>query len=108
MAATALLFRDDPYAQTCDATVVGVVPDSGIVLDQTVFYAQGGGQPGDVGVLLGDSGIEIPIGNTVYAADRVAIVHVPTGPFEGLRPGDRVTARLDWGRRHRLLSLSSR
>jgi hypothetical protein len=48
---TALLFRDDAYASTCPVTVTGVNERGGILLDQTVFYATAGGQPGDKGVL---------------------------------------------------------
>jgi misacylated tRNA(Ala) deacylase len=95
---TALLFRQDPYARECDAVVIGLTPEGGIVLDRTVFYAQGGGQPGDVGVLAGGNG-EVAIANTVYGADRTSIVHVPAGGSP-LQPGARVAARLDWERRY--------
>ena len=44
---TAFLFRDDAYAQSCTARVVAVTAQGGIVLDRTVFYPTGGGQPGD-------------------------------------------------------------
>jgi misacylated tRNA(Ala) deacylase len=97
MTATALLFRDDPYARECEATVVGVTPE-GIVLDRTVFYAQGGGQPGDVGHLANGAG-EVAVANTVYGADRASIVHVTAGGC-ALQPGERVSARLDWERRY--------
>jgi misacylated tRNA(Ala) deacylase len=99
MTATALLFRDDAYAQACDAVVVGVTGEGGIVLDRTVFYAQGGGQPGDVGILVGKGGHEVAICNTVYGADRSSIVHMPAAGGT-LQPGDRITARLDWARRY--------
>jgi misacylated tRNA(Ala) deacylase len=99
MAATALLFRDDAYAQTCDATVLGVMPE-GIVLDRTVFYAQGGGQPGDVGVLRNRDGAEVAITNAVYGADRTSIVHVAAAGAASLQPGEAVTAHLDWTRRY--------
>ena len=65
MAETALLFRDDAYARDCEATVIEATPDGGVVLDRTVFYAQGGGQPGDVGTLRAASGTEVPVANTV-------------------------------------------
>jgi misacylated tRNA(Ala) deacylase len=98
MTATALLFRDDPYIRECDATVIGITPDGGIVLDRTVFYAQGGGQPGDVGRLASGNG-EVPIANTVYGADRASIVHVPASG-SALQTGDNVTAHIDWERRY--------
>ena len=98
MSATQLLFRDDAYARECDASVLSVTPE-GVVLDRTVFYAQGGGQPGDVGVLLRGDGTEVPVTNTVYGPDRTSVVHLVAGA-ETFRPGERVTARLDWDRRH--------
>ena len=44
---TALLFRDDAYLPEAEATVLAVNDRRGIILDRTVFYATGGGQPGD-------------------------------------------------------------
>ena len=59
------LFRDDAYVRACEAEVVAVTAEGGIVLDRTVFYAQGGGQPGDAGVLSLPDGRTIAVGSTV-------------------------------------------
>jgi misacylated tRNA(Ala) deacylase len=93
------LFRDDAYLRSTPATVVAVTPEGGVVLDRTVFYAQGGGQPGDVGRLVLVDGSTIPVTNTVYGADRSAIVHVPAPGSAQTSPGETVTAELDWDRR---------
>ncbi|KAA2235391.1 alanyl-tRNA editing protein [Salinarimonas soli] len=92
------LFRQDAYLIETPAEVVAVT-DRGIVLDRTVFYAQGGGQPGDAGTIVLSDGREIPVLNTVYGEDRKAIAHVPAEGSPTVEPGDRVVARIDWARR---------
>ena len=94
------LFREDAYLRECDARVVAVTLDGGIVLDRTVLYAQGGGQPGDAGTIRRADGGEIAVANTVYGPDRTAIVHVPATPGGSLpEPGETVRVVLDWERR---------
>ena len=93
---TELLFREDAYRRDCDAVVVAVTPEGGIVLDGTVLYGQGGGQPGDRGRLVRADGTAIPIANTVYAADKATIVHVPEAGAPMVASGDAVRVELDW------------
>ena len=64
------LFRSDPYARTCDAQIVAVNDRGGIILDRTVFYPTGGGQPGDSGTLKLSDGGEIQIATTVNRTGR--------------------------------------
>ncbi len=95
------LFRDDAYQRDCEAKIVAINGRGGIILDRTVFYATGGGQPGDVGrLVIGES--VVPIGATVYGEDKTEIVHVPLEAQGGL-PGAGASARaeIDWSRRHR-------
>ena len=94
------LFRADAYLRECEAAVTALTPEGGIVLDRTVLYAQGGGQPGDAGTIVGPNGAAIPVANTVYAPDRATIVHVPADPGAPVPPvGARVRVLLDWERR---------
>jgi misacylated tRNA(Ala) deacylase len=105
------LFRSDAYLRHCEALVVAA-DDGGIVLDRTVFYPLGGGQAGDSGRLRLADGREIAIADTRKAKDAEGkptdqIVHVPAAGQEALvaalQPGDRVTAAIDWERRHKLM-----
>ena len=93
------LFRDDAYLKTCAATVVAAAP-GGIVLDRTVFYPAGGGQPGDCGVLRWDGGA-CRIIDTVKGDGPGDIVHRPQEGDELPAAGIRVEATIDWERRHR-------
>jgi misacylated tRNA(Ala) deacylase len=94
---TERLFLDDPTLASTSATVAASSP-AGIVLDRTVFYARGGGQPGDSGVLRWDGG-ETPITEAVKG-EGDAILHVPA-PDATLPPaGAVVEAAIDWQRRH--------
>jgi len=98
---TELLFRDDAYIPETDATVIAVNESGGIVLDRTVFYATGGGQPGDAGRLVRADGSSIAIATAVYGEDKSEIVHVPAEGEPLPAPGEAVKATLDWKRRHR-------
>ena len=97
---TETLFREDAYLRETTATVVSS-DARGIALDRTVFYPQGGGQPGDQGELVLEGGATIPIVNTIYDADRKTILHVPTEGAGLPAAGDAVVARLDWDRRYK-------
>ena len=97
---TEVLFRDNSYLVETKANVV-FADQRGIALDRTVFYPQGGGQPGDQGVLLLADGRSIAIVNTVYDADRKTILHVPAEGTDLPAVGAGVVARIDWDRRYR-------
>lgn len=105
------LFRENAYLKECTATVAAM-GEQGIVLDRTVFYPLGGGQAGDSGVLVLPTGAALAICDSRKAKDaegRVAsgICHLPAPGQEALlaslQPGDSVTVRVDWQRRHRLM-----
>ena len=88
----------DAYRASVEAVAVEAV-EHGVVLDRTVFYARGGGQPGDTGWLRWD-GEASRVVDTVRRDGRP--VHVVEG---GGRPpsGARVLAQIDWDRRHLLM-----
>ena len=95
---TEKLFLSDPYLAEAKATVVSVT-DEGLVLDASIFYAQGGGQPGDTGALAWD-GQQADVVNAVKGeGDAIVLLLAEGAP----RPevGQAVTQRLDWERRHR-------
>jgi misacylated tRNA(Ala) deacylase len=94
------LFREDSYAKSCEAEVLGINDLGGIILDRTVFYPAGGGQPGDAGALIRGDGTQIPIATTVYESDRSTIIHVPASGADVLIPGEKVECVLDWDRRY--------
>jgi misacylated tRNA(Ala) deacylase len=94
---TERLFLDDPTLTSTTATVTSSGP-AGIVLDRTVFYARGGGQPGDSGVLRWDGGTT-PITEAIKGEGE-AILHVPAPDAVLPAPGTTVEAAIDWQRRH--------
>lgn len=98
---TQALFREDAYTRDCEATVLAVNDRGGIVLDRTVFYPTGGGQPGDSGRLRLSDGGEISIATAVKGDGPDEVVHVPAEGQEPPAPGTKVTAEIDWERRHR-------
>ena len=99
------LFREDAYLKECQAQVVAR-EDGRIALDQTVFYPMGGGQPGDQGELVRADGDSVKVLDTIKERGGDRIWHVLDGDAD-IQPGERVLARIDWGRRYRLMRLHS-
>jgi misacylated tRNA(Ala) deacylase len=87
----------DAYLRDTEATVVAVGPD-GVVLDRTVFYPRGGGQPGDTGSLEWAGG-SVAVTDTFRSEG--AVVHAVAG--DPPASGTQVRAAIDWGRRHLLM-----
>ena len=98
---TDCLFREDSYSKACEARVVAVTEQGGIVLDRTVFYANSGGQPGDTGTLILADGTRIVVANAVYTDPaKTEIAHVIAPGAPALAAGDAVTAAIDWDKRY--------
>jgi misacylated tRNA(Ala) deacylase len=95
---TKALFLSDSYLKESPATVVSVKDGKFVVLDQTIFYAKGGGQPHDTGLMLKDS-----------QAFKVVFVGKFSGEIShevdqtGLQQSDKVRCILNWERRYKLM-----
>ena len=100
---TKKLYQEDAYLRQCGAEITAISDSAhasgGVVLSQTVFYPTGGGQPGDSGILQTASGdIRVAITNK----DAGDITHMLESPNKTkLSVGDKVSAVIDWQRRHK-------
>ena len=93
------LFRNDAYLKATDATIDSIV-DGAIVLNQSVFYPEGGGQPGDRGVLRFSNDEEIAIVDARHGPNG-SILHLPAEGAALPQPGIAVRAEIDWEHRYR-------
>jgi misacylated tRNA(Ala) deacylase len=101
---TELLFRDDAYLKSATARVLEV-HERGVVLDRTIFYPLGGGQPGDSGVLVRDSGERIAIADTRKGEAPGSVLHIPAAGAPRPEPGESLAMEIDWARRYSLMRL---
>ena len=98
MPVTEALYQQDAYLRSCTATVLES-GDTGVVLDRTVFYPLGGGQPGDTGRLRAADGREWRIVDA-RKGEEGRVVHVLEAGTEPPTSGTAVEATLDWERRY--------
>jgi misacylated tRNA(Ala) deacylase len=96
---TEKIYATDSYEQAMEATVVRTdVDDNRVLLDRTVFYPGGGGQPHDIGFLaIGDDRLEV----VRVTADGDGVWHW----LEGALPSEGMTlsGAIDWDRRYSLM-----
>jgi misacylated tRNA(Ala) deacylase len=92
------LFLKDSYLKECDSVVVSVKDGKYVVLDQTIFYPKGGGQPYDTGKIIeGDD-----VYNVVYVGKFSGEISHEVDR-NGLSKGDKVHCVLNWERRFKLM-----
>jgi misacylated tRNA(Ala) deacylase len=98
-----LASNDAAYESTFRARVVAL-PPGGVVLDRSLFYPAGGGQPGDRGTLTGPDGHRLAVVDVTKSGS--AVLHRwGRGSKPALRVGDEVAGELDWERRYGHLRL---
>jgi len=98
---TILLYQTDSYLRTFDATITKLAQDDqGIILDQTMFYPGGGGQPSDSG--------KITIENKDYTVKHARkqglnVIHVLSDNVPYLDVNIPIKGEIDWERRYQLM-----
>jgi misacylated tRNA(Ala) deacylase len=100
---TRLLFRDDAYRRSCEASVIAVHRSeaaAAVELDATVFYPMGGGQPGDSGVMRATDGTELRVTDARKGASGNRVLHLLAPDATPPAIGARVTGEIDWERRY--------
>lgn len=99
---TEKLYLNDAYLKECDARV-NKITDRGIILDRTVFYARGGGQPGDSGTIsFGDRVVRID--DTIKEGDNVLHISEDTS---GIPEGEFCKCSLNWETRYQYMRYHS-
>ena len=93
------IYSTDAYERSMAAAVVDRdEADGRLLLDRTVFYPGGGGQPHDVGSLwVGDDRLDV----TRVTADAAGVWHWVDGSLPAI--GTAVRGELDWERRYTLM-----
>ncbi len=99
MEVTRKLYYEDAYLKEAKAKVLEV-KEGALLLDGTIFYPTGGGQPHDKGWI---NGVEVL---DVYKDDAGNVWHVVAEP-EKFKPGDEVELKLDWDYRYKLMRIHS-
>ena len=92
------LYLKDAYQTRAEGSVTGITEQGGIILDQSLFYATSGGQPGDIGTLIwDDQDIEI---TTTIKGEGGSIVLIPAEGATHPAVGQTVTQSINWDMRY--------
>jgi len=100
------LFRADGYLRRCTANVIDIL-GNGFVVDKTVFYPMGGGQPGDSGVFSVSGHDVIEIIDCYVDRETGKHLHIVSDESALPKVGDSVELEINWQRRHRLMRVHS-
>jgi len=95
------LYSTDAYLDTCAARVTDLTP-LGVILDRTIAYARGGGQPGDTGTIITDGGV-LDLTDTFIDRESGSLIHQLAEESAVPVVGESVTVAIDADRRRRIM-----
>lgn len=93
------MYWTDPYRSEQRTRVLRHVGEDGLILEQSIFYPEGGGQPADIGVLASDRD-QAAVVAVEQDADTAVVVRL-SGSNATFPIGTPVVQHIDWDRRHR-------
>ena len=92
------LFGEDAYLKEAPAKIIALSGENGIILDRSIYYPTGGGQPGDTGSIV-VNGDTFSVEETIKGENGNIILLLADG-LSSLNIGDSVTQFLNWDMRY--------
>ena len=92
------LFGEDAYLKEAPAKIIALSGENGIILDRSIYYPTGGGQPGDTGSIV-VNGDTFSVEETIKGENGNIILLLADG-LSSLNIGDPVTQFLNWDMRY--------
>jgi len=94
---TKKLYYDEPYLREAEAAVLGVLEGKYVILDRTLFYPEGGGQPADKGHIQGKEVLNVMKFGEVVVHELKSVANLPK----------KVSMELFWKRRFAMMQAHS-
>ncbi|MCX8196953.1 MAG: alanyl-tRNA editing protein [Candidatus Micrarchaeota archaeon] len=103
---TEALYLSDSYLASCGSKVLQILDNKFAILDRTVFYPVGGGQPSDTGLFIRKSdGAAFEVINVTKSSQAILHEFRPKDPNAFLSVGDEIECKINWERRYRLMRM---
>ena len=100
----AKIFEENPYIKEIETKITGInTEDKTIELEDTIFYAKSGGQPGDIGEIITESQ-RIEVNDTIKIKDSIKNI---LENLNGLNLNQKITAKINWNKRYKYMRMHS-
>ena len=98
------LFEENAYLKEFKAKIINInIEEKTIELDNTAFYARSGGQPGDIGEIIGENQ-NIEVEDTIKKDNK--IIHI-INKTENLDKGIEIIGKINWEKRYKHMKMHS-
>ncbi len=100
----AKIFEEDAYKKEIITTIKKIDKENkSIELEDTIFYGQSGGQPGDIGE-ISTKELEIKVENTIKVEGSIKNI---LESIDGLEINQEVSAKVNWNKRYKHMRMHS-